>query len=84
MLLSCGFRVDGADRPDCEHVLASFRALRENEKIAPEKDGLGEYRTAHLTLDRYDAMTSVIKATRSYTTCLDIPAAADARRHNGD
>jgi len=69
------FHVYGLDRPDTEHVLSTFRALRDAENRA-----YGEYRTERLVLDAHDRMAAAIASGGTgWVSLLDVPAGKGSR-----
>lgn len=69
------FHIYGLYRPDTEHVLSTFRALRDAETCEH-----GEYRTQRLVLDAYDRMADAIsRGGTGWTGLLDVPAGQGSR-----
>ena len=75
------FHLYGLDRDDVEHVLDTFTVLEKYETRPPERGGYGEFRTKRLVLERYDAMTAVIRQRTAYETPLVPPPADRSQRH---
>ncbi len=70
------FHLYGLDRLDTEYVLGTFPVLRDKETREH-----GEYRTARLVLERYDALTEAIATGKPYQTPLDPPPADPRAAH---
>lgn len=70
------FHLYGLDRSDTEYVLGTFPVLRDKETREH-----GEYRTARLVLDRYDALAEAIATGKPYQTPLDPPPADPRAAH---
>ncbi|MGX4653009.1 Eco57I restriction-modification methylase domain-containing protein [Micromonospora sp. SCSIO 07396] len=69
------FQLYGLARDEVEHVLDSFTVFRQREERTH-----GEYRTKHLILDRYDAMTRTIRSGQPFVSPL-APAPGHGPRH---
>jgi hypothetical protein len=67
------FHVYGLSRADVDHVMDSFRLVRDSDEAE-----YGEYRTKRLILEIYDELAQAIATGRPYQTRLD-PAPADPR-----
>jgi hypothetical protein len=65
---SAVFHVYGLSRGDVEHVMDSFRLVRDSDE-----DEHGEYRTKRLILEIYDELAEAIATGRPYQTRLDPP-----------
>jgi hypothetical protein len=69
------FHIYGLDRPDTEHVLSTFRALRDAETREH-----GDYRTQRLVLAAYDRMADAIRrGGTGWAGLLGIPAGQGPR-----
>jgi hypothetical protein len=64
------FHLYGLEHEDVEHVMDSFRLVRDEDEAR-----LGEYRTKRVILEAYDAMSGAIATGVPYETILDPPPA---------
>lgn len=68
------FHLYGLDRDEVEHVLGTFPIVRRKDEAK-----YGEYRTARLILEVYDAMAEAMRTGVPYQTVLDPPPGEGAR-----
>ena len=67
---ACFFHLYGIERDDVEYIMGTFPIVRRHDEAA-----FGEYRTARLILECYDAMAKAAGNGQPYRTILDPPPA---------
>jgi hypothetical protein len=70
---ACFFHLYGIDRDDVEYIMSTFPIVQRKDEAIH-----GEYRTARLILERYDAMSKAVETGVAYQTILDPPPAGSA------
>lgn len=73
---ACFFHLYGIERDDVEYIMDTFPILRRKDEAA-----YGEYRTARLILECYDAMAKATETGVPYQTILDPPPADPSTAH---
>lgn len=73
---ACFFHLYGIERDDVEYIMDTFRIVRRHDEAAH-----GEYRTARLILECYDAMEKAASNGQPYQTILDPPPADPSVAH---
>ena len=74
---ACFFRLYGVERHEIEYIMDTFPIVRRKDHAA-----YGEYRTARVILECYDAMTKAADSGDPYRTMLDPPAAEPSICHS--